>query len=222
MPRRFRRVNLPSFSVAVFIDEWSKSLVEIPRRCAHGQAAHSARESCGAGGRCAWRRLWRYRHLAALCNRPDFSRFRWRRTNARQCAWRDLAGDLDDHAHRRGQICAARPSPWSAVTRRRISARPRTAMAAHSSPIRRSPAADHLVPPMPGLVRAAKASPARRAPAPPCIPAATIGMLARRRHQRCRYNNWRDYGRSRWQLCNHVTNLAECLKRGWRPLPHRT
>jgi hypothetical protein len=26
--------------------------------------------------------------------------------------------------------------------------------------------------------------------------------------------NWRDYGRSRWQLCNHVTNLAECLKRG--------
>jgi hypothetical protein len=34
--------------------------------------------------------------------------------------------------------------------------------------------------------------------------------------------NWRDYGRSRWQLCNHVTNLVECLKRGWRPLPHRT
>jgi hypothetical protein len=23
----------------------------------------------------------------------------------------------------------------------------------------------------------------------------------------------------RWQLCNHVTNLAECSKRGWRPLP---
>jgi hypothetical protein len=30
--------------------------------------------------------------------------------------------------------------------------------------------------------------------------------------------NWQDHGTSRWQLCNHVTNLAGCLKRGWRPI----
>ena len=66
-------------AIALWISDYeaSKPSPGSPRRghagraCGRGAGARPARNSCGARDRRARRRLWRYRHLATLCDRPD-------------------------------------------------------------------------------------------------------------------------------------------------------